>query len=94
MSDATPIRQLDPVVDQSIVNMLTDMLERAKCGEIIAIAGVTKLTGREFDEFWSNSALADEPLRFISYLRVLQMRFERQIPLDPPIVRFDPPSTR
>lgn len=85
MTDVTPIRPTEPVVDHSIVNLLTDMLERAKRGEIIAIAGVTKLTGREFDEFFSHSALADSPLHFISYLRVLQMRFERQIPLDPPV---------
>lgn len=87
MTDVTPIRPTEPVVDHSIVNLLTDMLEQAKQGEIIAIAGVVKLTGREFEEFWSRSALADAPLHFISYLRVLQMRFERQIPLDPPVPR-------
>jgi hypothetical protein len=84
VTDITPIRPAEPVVNYSIVNMLTDLLERAKQGEIIEIAGVMRLTGREFEEFFSRSALTDWPLHFISYLRVLQMRFERQIPLDPP----------
>lgn len=85
MSTTTPIRSVEPVVDQSIVSMIEDMLERARRGEIVAVAGVCKLVGGEFDEFFSKNALTDVPLHFLSYLRVLQMRFERQIPLDPPV---------
>lgn len=85
MTDVTPIRPTEPVVNHSIVNMLTDLLERAKQGEVVEIAGVMRLTGREFEEFVSRGALLDWPLHFMSYLRVLQMRFEHQIPLDPPV---------
>lgn len=87
MSNTTPIRPVEPIVDQSIVSMAEALLERARSGEIIAIAGVCKLTGGEFDEFVSRNALTVLPMSFLGYLRVLQMRFERQIPLDPPIDR-------
>lgn len=73
-----------PDPDESIVELLESLLERAKRGEITAIAGVTMNPGEEFAEFFSRNAVTEKALRFISFLRVLQMRFERQIPLDPP----------
>lgn len=66
-------------VDDSIVELLEDLLAKAKSGEIVAIAGVTATSeDGEFGEFYSDSAL-ESCVKFVAYTRVLQMRFERQV---------------
>ena len=47
MSDATPIRKIEDIIDPQVVEALTDMLERAKRGEIISFvfAGATLAGG-------------------------------------------------
>lgn len=71
-----------PQADRSIVEMFEDLAERARNGEITAVAGITINPGGEFAEFFSDNALDNSALSFIGMLRVLQMRFERQIPLE------------
>ena len=78
----TVVSLVESEPNQAVIDLLADLLERAKAGEIIAIAGVTMNPGREFAEFFSDSATIEHPVQFIAYLRVLQMRFERQIPLE------------
>lgn len=78
MTEATPIRPAEQPVNQSVVEMLEALLERAKSGEIIAICGVSRACNSEFAEFYSDSALA-QVIPFLGYIRVLQMRFEREV---------------
>lgn len=80
MTRAIPIRPAERPVNESVVAMLEALLERAKSGEVIAICGVTRHHNREFAEFYSDSAL-EQCITFLAYLRVLQMRFEREIEL-------------
>lgn len=67
------------MVNDELVEVLEDALAQAKAGEIKAFAGVVlSADGETFTELWSESAM-ESAVPFISYVRVLQMRFEREV---------------
>ena len=75
------VRLITTEPNAGVIEMLEKLTERARRGEIIAVTGVTMTAGCDFAEFFSNNSF-DSAITFLSYLRVLQMRFERQIQMD------------
>lgn len=67
-----------PEPNAALVEMLTELIEEAKEGRVQAVMGVAHLAGGEFSEFFSCN-FSDHAVMFLSYLRVLQMRVEREI---------------
>mgnify|MGYP001611600541 FL=1 len=86
MPDIAPVQHQQ---DNGVIECLKDLLRRAEAGEVIAICGVQRLTGEEFAEFYSPGVLEKWTIPFLAYLRVLQMRLEREIPLDRPSRDFN-----
>jgi hypothetical protein len=73
------ISLVPPAKNESLVELLEDLLQLAKDGVILEIAGTSMNAGGEFAEFYTSGALDSNCVPFLGYLRVLQMRFERQI---------------
>lgn len=80
--EITQITAINCEPDESIVQLLEELLNRAREGRIIAICGVARYVGEEFAEFYSHSATEQYTVPFLGYLRVMQMRLEREIPMD------------
>jgi hypothetical protein len=76
----TEFRLPAPEVDNGVVELLEALLDQARRGEVLAIAGITLCTGGESGRFMSPS-IADETVRAIGMLRVLQMRIEQYVDL-------------
>ena len=72
------IKPVEDVPNEGVIALLEDLLENAKKGKIVGIAGVSMQINSEFGEFYSDSAL-DCCIPFLGYLRCLQVRFEREI---------------
>jgi hypothetical protein len=76
---ADVVQLVEPEVNESLVELLEELLVLAKEGRILDLAGVTMNSGCEFAEVYTNSALEGHCVSFLGYLRVLQLRFEREI---------------
>lgn len=71
--------EITPRVNSSLVELLEDLLERAKSGEIDGIAGITICTaGAQFGEFYSDNT-NQMRVPMLGWLRVLQLRYEKEI---------------
>lgn len=78
----TVVSLVEPEINHSLVAMMEQLLEMAKDGTIVSFAGVAMSgSNGEFAEFNTDNAF-DNAISYIAYLRVLQMKFEREIPFD------------
>ena len=68
--------------NQSVIDLLEDLLEKAKAGKIDAIAGVAGVANScMFAEFFSGNT-QEVCVPMLGYLRVLQLRYEDMIERD------------
>lgn len=77
------IRPAEPVPDNGVVELLRDLLAQAERGEVLGVTGVAQHRAGEFSRFTSPSARRNAPL-FLGYLRVLEMRLEKEIEIEEP----------
>lgn len=80
-SNVTPLHVPALEVDNGAVGLLEFLLDQARRGEVLAIAGIAFRVGGETARFMSPS-IAEQPVRAIGWLRVLQMRIEKHVDLD------------
>lgn len=86
MQEDERVVQLLPVKpNPGAIEILEGMLEDAKKGELVGFAGITVRNRGQFEEVFTHNMLCHYPVVSLGYLRVLQMRFEQQIELDPPV---------
>lgn len=64
--------------DLELVKLVEEILEEAKSGNLRSLAGTGQMRDGAFVQFTSASS-KEEPVQFLGWLRVLQLRFEQLI---------------
>ncbi len=80
MSDVIPFAPADQETNPALVRFLEALLARAKSGELLGVAVVGTLTGREFTTGYSVIAGTDDRVRLLGAFEFLKARLVAEAP--------------